>query len=167
MDYLWTPWRYQYVATADRGDGCPLCDALAAGNDEQALIIHRGKENFVILNRYPYTSGHVMIVPYVHQGTLPALARSATAEMMDLAQALERALESTYHPQGYNIGMNIGRAAGAGITGHLHMHVLPRWTGDTSFITSVGETRVQPEELSVTYQRLRQALASQIGGLSR
>jgi ATP adenylyltransferase len=167
MDYLWTPWRYQYIATADRDDGCVLCEAPEAGDDERMLIVHRGKKNYIILNRYPYTSGHVMIVPYVHQGTLPGLESSTAAEMMELAQVLERALESLYHPQGYNLGMNIGRAAGAGIAGHLHMHVLPRWTGDTSFITAVGETRVEPEELSVTYQRLRQALESQSAGRSR
>ena len=167
MDYIWTPWRYQYVATADRNGGCVFCEAPAAGDDERMLIVHRGKKNFIILNRYPYTSGHAMIVPYAHEGTLPGLEPSAASEMMEMAQALERAMESLYHPQGYNLGMNIGRAAGAGIAGHLHMHVLPRWSGDTSFITAVGETRVQPEELSVTYQRLRQALESQGGGLSR
>ena len=167
MDYLWTPWSYQYVATADREGGCVFCDAFAAHDDERALIVHRGRLNFIILNRYPYTSGHVMIVPYAHVGTLPALDASAGAEMMELAQVLERVLESLYHPQGYNLGMNIGRAAGAGIAGHLHMHVLPRWTGDTSFVTTVAETRVQPEELSVTYQRLRQALQSPAGGHSR
>jgi ATP adenylyltransferase len=167
MDYLWTPWRYQYIATADRNDGCVFCEAPAAGDDERTLIVHRGKKNYIILNRYPYTSGHAMIVPYAHLGTLPALEPAAGAEMMEMAQALERALESLYHPQGYNLGMNIGRAAGAGIAGHLHMHVLPRWTGDTSFITAVGETRVHPEELSVTYQRLREALHSQAGGFGR
>jgi ATP adenylyltransferase len=167
MDYLWTPWRYQYITSADRSSECVFCDAPAAGDDERMLIVQRGKQNYIILNRYPYTSGHVMIVPYVHQGTLPGLEPSAGAEMMAMAQTLERALDSLYHPQGFNLGMNIGRAAGAGIAGHLHMHVLPRWTGDTSFITTVGETRVEPEELSVTYQRLRQALQSQSGGQSR
>jgi ATP adenylyltransferase len=160
MDYLWTPWRYKYVATADRGDGCIFCEAPAAGDDERMLIVHRARHNFIILNRYPYTSGHVMIVPYAHQGTLPELEPATGAEMMALAQLLERAMEVLYRPQGYNIGMNIGKAAGAGIAGHLHMHVLPRWTGDTNFMTAVGETRVQPEELSVTYERLRQALES-------
>jgi ATP adenylyltransferase len=164
MEYLWTPWRYQYVASAERQDGCVFCEALASGDDANALIVHRGKKNFVILNKYPYTSGHVMIVPYVHQGNLPALEPSALAEMMDLAQRVQQALESLYHPQGYNLGMNIGRAAGAGIAGHLHMHLLPRWTGDTSFVTTVGQTRVEPEELSVTYKRLRQALDSREAG---
>ena len=168
MDFIWTPWRYQYIATADRSqDGCVFCDAAAAGDDERVLIVHRGKKNYIILNRYPYTSGHVLIVPYVHIGTLPDLEPSTGAEMMEMAQTLERALESLYHPQGYNLGMNIGRAAGAGIAGHLHMHVLPRWSGDTSFMTTVGETRLEPEELSITYQRLRQALESQAKGFVR
>lgn len=167
MDYLWTPWRYQYIATADKGGGCIFCEAPAAGDDARMLIVHRGKKNYIILNRYPYTSGHVMIVPYVHQGELPALDAGTAAEMMQLAQTLQRALESLYHPEGYNLGMNIGRAAGAGIAGHLHMHLLPRWTGDTSFITTVGETRVEPEELSTTYERLQRALESQAGGRNR
>ena len=167
MDYLWTPWRYQYLATADQNGGCVFCDAVAANDDDRTLIVHRGRLNFIILNRFPYTSGHVMIVPYIHAGTLPALDPSAAAEMMELAQATEAALELLYHPQGYNLGMNIGRAAGAGIAGHLHMHVLPRWTGDTSFITAIGETRVQPEELSVTYHRLRDALQRRPGATSR
>ena len=167
MDYLWTPWRYQYVATADKDGGCIFCDAPAARDDARVLIVYRGKKNYIILNRYPYTSGHVMIVPYAHEGELPALDADTVAEMMELAQTLQRALESLYHPQGYNLGMNIGRAAGAGIVGHLHMHLLPRWIGDTSFITSVGETRVQPEELSVTYEKLRRALESHAGGHAR
>jgi len=167
MDYLWTPWRYQYIATADKDSGCIFCEAPAAGDDARVLIVHRGKKNYIILNRYPYTSGHVMIVPYVHQGQLPDLDGDTVAEMMQMAQALERALESLYHPEGFNLGMNIGRAAGAGIAGHLHMHVLPRWAGDTSFMTTVGETRVEPEELSVTYQRLQGALESQAGGRIR
>ena len=167
MDYLWTPWRYRYVATADRGAGCVFCEAPAAGDDERVLIVYRGKQNYIILNRYPYTSGHTMIVPYAHQGTLLEMESSTCTEMMQMAQSLERALQELYRPQGFNIGMNLGRAAGAGIAGHLHMHILPRWTGDTSFITTVGETRIEPEELSVTYQRLRGVLEAQHGGTSR
>jgi ATP adenylyltransferase len=163
MDYLWTPWRYKYIATADRTQGCVFCDAARASEDERTLIVHRGKKNFIILNRYPYTSGHVMIVPYAHIASLPELEPGAACEMMEMAQTLERALQSLYNPEGYNIGMNIGRAAGAGIAGHLHMHVLPRWTGDTSFITTVSETRVEPEELSVTYRRLHEALRNSFG----
>ena len=164
MDYLWTPWRYRYVAeaSADKAqDGrCILCDALAAGDDTRTLIVLRGAKNFVILNRYPYTSGHVMVVPYAHVAELAAADPETLADMMRIAQRVQRALGETYHPDGYNLGMNLGRAAGAGISGHLHLHILPRWTGDTSFVTVVGETRVEPEDLSTTFERLRKALAS-------
>ena len=160
MDYLWTPWRYRYVAAADKSDDCVFCRALAEGDDARSQIVLRGKKNFVILNRFPYTSGHVMIVPYAHQATLTACEPDTLREMMEIAQRVQEALEALYQPQGYNLGMNIGRAAGAGIAGHLHLHVLPRWIGDTSFISTVGETRVEPEDLDVTYRRLRQALAS-------
>lgn len=159
MDYLWTPWRYRYIADASKDEGCIFCEALALGDDARSLIILRAERNFVILNRYPYTSGHVMIVPYAHVAELAAADADALAEMMRLAQRVQRALERTYHPHGYNLGMNLGRAAGAGVTGHLHLHVLPRWPGDANFMTVVGETRVEPEELATTRERLRAALA--------
>lgn len=158
MDYLWTPWRYRYIADASKDEGCVFCAALAADDDSKTLIVHRASKNFVILNLYPYTTGHVMIVPYVHVADLSASDPETLAEMMRLAQRVQGALESTYHPQGYNLGMNLGRAAGAGVTGHLHLHVLPRWSGDANFMSVVGETRVEPEELPTTYERLRQAL---------
>ena len=158
MDYLWTPWRYRYIADAAKDEGCVFCAALAVKNDSDSLIVVRGRENFVILNRYPYTSGHVMIVPYIHSADLPATRADTLAEMMVLAQRVQVALEKTYHPQGYNLGMNLGRAAGAGVTGHLHLHVLPRWSGDSNFMTVVAETRVEPEELSTTYEKLSKAL---------
>jgi ATP adenylyltransferase len=159
MDYLWTPWRYRYIADATKDGGCVFCAAVAMNNDPQALIVFRGAKNFVILNRYPYTSGHVMVVPYQHTADLPATDPETLAEMMVLAQRVQLALEKTYHPQGYNLGMNLGRAAGAGVTGHLHLHVLPRWSGDSNFMTVVAETRVEPEELSTTYEKLQAALA--------
>jgi ATP adenylyltransferase len=160
MDYLWTPWRYRYITTAGKNDGdCVFCDTVNAGDDARMLIVFRGEKNFVILNRYPYTSGHVLIVPYAHQSLLSACPPETLAEMMQLAQRVQVAMEALYRPQGYNLGMNLGSAAGAGIAGHLHMHVLPRWIGDTSFMSTVSETRVEPEELGVTYQRMRQALA--------
>jgi ATP adenylyltransferase len=159
MDYLWTPWRYRYLVTAGRDDRCVFCDAVAAGDDVAMLIVLRGKKNFVILNRFPYTSGHVMIVPYAHEATLTAVDSETLNEMMALAQRVQSALEELYHPEGYNLGLNIGRAAGAGIAGHLHLHVLPRWIGDTNFTTTIAETRVLPEELADTYTRLQRALA--------
>ncbi|MGH9774848.1 MAG: HIT family protein [Candidatus Acidiferrales bacterium] len=159
MDYLWTPWRYRYIAEAAKSDRCIFCDALGMKDDAKALIVLRGKENFVILNRFPYTTGHVMVVPYAHVAELGASPAETLEEMMRLAQRVERALGSAYKPQGFNLGMNLGRAAGAGVEGHLHLHVLPRWAGDTNFMTVVGETRVEPEDLAATYEKVRRALA--------
>jgi ATP adenylyltransferase len=160
MDYIWAPWRYRYVADASKDSGCIFCDALNAGDDARVMIVLRGAKNFVILNRYPYTSGHVMVVPYAHVGNLADAEAETLAEMMQIAQRIERALGDTYRPEGYNLGMNLGRAAGAGVTGHIHLHVLPRWAGDANFMTVAGETRVEPEELSVTFARLQKALGS-------
>lgn len=160
MDYLWTPWRYRYISeSAKDATGCIFCDAIAANDDAKTLIVRRGVKNYVILNRYPYTSGHVMVVPYAHVADLSLADPDTLAEMMRLAQRVQAALEKIYSPQGYNLGMNLGRAAGAGVTGHIHMHVLPRWSGDANFMTVVGETRIEPEELSATYEKLRVALA--------
>jgi ATP adenylyltransferase len=159
MDYLWTPWRYRYMADASKDERCIFCAALQVNDDAKTQIVFRGAKNFVILNRYPYTSGHVMVVPYAHVADLTAADPDMLAEMMRIAQRVQAALEKTYHPQGYNLGMNLGRAAGAGVTGHLHLHVLPRWSGDANFMTVVGETRVEPEDLSTTYDKLRKAMA--------
>ena len=159
MDYLWTPWRFRYIAEAKNAAGCVFCNAPAANEDEEWLIVQRGLKNFVILNRYPYTSGHVMIVPYAHTADFSGLERDTAGEMMMLTQRVQAVIADVYHPDGFNIGMNLGRSAGAGIADHLHMHLLPRWAGDTNFMTTVSETRLEPEELSVTYTKLRQALA--------
>ncbi len=158
MDYLWTPWRYAYITTADTssdGGACVFCGLLALGNDEKALIVHRAEYNFVVLNAYPYTSGHSLIVPYEHVDRLHKLPQEAAVEMMALARHLELAFLDLYHPDGVNIGMNIGKAAGAGVAGHIHMHVLPRWVADANFMTVIGETRVLPESLQTTWQRLK------------
>ncbi len=161
MDYIWTPWRYQYMkeVTGGKQPECIFCDALARKNDAETLIAHRGAKSFVILNRFPYTSGHVMIVPYDHVAELHLCDAEALGEMMRLAQRLEKILSENYKSHGMNLGMNLGRAAGAGVVGHLHLHVLPRWMGDSNFMTVVGETRVHPEDLSTTYERLSKALA--------
>jgi ATP adenylyltransferase len=159
MDYLWTPWRYRYVAEAKNQKGCVFCNAAAANQDEEWLIVQRGVQNFVILNRYPYTTGHVMVVPYAHTADFSGLDRETAGEMMLLSQRVQAAIDDVYHPDGFNLGMNLGHSAGAGIADHLHMHLLPRWTGDTNFMTTVAETRLEPEELSVTYTKLRKALA--------
>jgi ATP adenylyltransferase len=160
MDYLWTPWRYRYIAKAGSIVGCIFCDLPAANRDEEMLIVLRGVKNYVVLNRYPYTSGHVMIVPYAHTADFARLDAETTAEMILLAQRVQAALDGIYHPGGYNLGMNLGRSAGAGIADHLHLHLLPRWAGDTNFMTTVGETRLEPEDLSTTYEKLRAALGS-------
>jgi ATP adenylyltransferase len=158
MDYLWTPWRYKYIADASKDDRCIFCDAIQQNDDARTHIVFRGKKNFVILNRFPYTSGHVMVVPYSHVADFSAADPDTLAEMMQIAQRVQAAVENIYHPQGYNLGMNLGRAAGAGVTGHLHLHVLPRWAGDANFMTTVSETRIEPEDLSTTYEKIRKAL---------
>jgi ATP adenylyltransferase len=158
---LWTPWRFQYMEQVTSGEQpeCIFCDAVAQNRDEETLIVYRGKDAFVILNRFPYTSGHVMMVPYDHVAQLGLCKPEALNEMMELARRVEAAFQEDYQPDGMNLGMNLGRAAGAGVTGHLHLHMLPRWMGDSNFMTVVGETRVHPEELKTTYKKLKKALA--------
>jgi ATP adenylyltransferase len=160
MDYLWTPWRYAYVANArQEGDTqCIFCD-LPKLPDPEAKIISRGKHCYVILNSFPYTSGHVMVVPFQHLDELQKLPEPVAAEMMTLSQTMEGVLRQVYSPDGINLGMNIGRAAGAGVAGHVHMHILPRWFGDTNFMTVSAEARVLPEALEETYRKLKSQLA--------
>ena len=157
MDYLWTPWRYQYVTKADDAGVCVFCVAAQSSDDTQTLVVHRGAHNFVILNRYPYCSGHVLVVPYRHVATLEELPDEALVELIRLGRDCEKHLRTAYRPDGLNLGINLGKSAGAGIAGHLHLHVLPRWTGDTNFMTVVGETRVVPESLEITFEKLRTA----------
>jgi ATP adenylyltransferase len=160
MDYLWTPWRYAYITAAaktDKGEACVLCE-LPNLPDRKASIVYRGRECYVVLNSFPYTSGHVMVVPFAHVGELQKMAEPAASEMMALCQKMESVLRQVYSPDGINVGMNIGRAAGAGIADHVHMHVLPRWVGDTNFMTVIGESRVLPELLETTYRRIREAV---------
>jgi ATP adenylyltransferase len=161
MDYLWTPWRYQYMKEVESGKQpeCIFCDAAARKDDAETLVAYRGAKVFVILNRFPYTSGHIMIVPYAHVGDLASCDPESLAEMMKLAQRVEIAFRANYKPDGMNLGMNLGRAGGAGVVGHVHLHVLPRWFGDSNFMTVAGETRVLPEDLRTTYQRLHKSLA--------
>ena len=160
MDYIWSPWRFQYMAEVTQGQQpeCFFCAAVKSTRDDETLVVYRGKKVFVILNRYPYTSGHVMIVPYAHVAELSLCDAEALSEMMELARRVEAALHATYTPDGMNLGMNLGKAAGAGVAGHLHLHMLPRWIGDTNFMTVTGETRVHPEELRDTFEKLRKAL---------
>ena len=155
MDYLWTPWRYAYVSTTEKAAGCVFCDAVKENDDAKSRIVLRGVNCFVILNTFPYTPGHVMVVPYAHLDDLQKLPTATANEMMALSQRMETVLRELYHPDGINLGMNIGKAAGAGIAGHIHMHVLPRWVADANFVSVVGETRVLPETLDVTWRRMR------------
>ena len=159
MDYLWSPWRYRYVASADRAEGCIFCRKAAEHNDAENLIVFRGERNFVLLNLYPYTSGHMMVAPYEHVARLQDAAAETATEMMLIARRAEMHLRAVYRPEGVNLGMNIGKAAGAGIADHIHMHVLPRWTADANFMTTVGETRILPEDLAATYEKLSRAFA--------
>jgi ATP adenylyltransferase len=154
MDRLWAPWRLSYVTAAPApATACIFCDACA-GHDTDLLLI-RGRHSYVILNLYPYNNGHLMVVPTRHLSALEALTPDEQVELMHFTRLSEMALTETYHPHGINVGINLGRAAGAGIENHLHIHLVPRWTGDTNFMTAVGETRVLPEDLPATAARLR------------
>jgi len=185
MDRLWTPWRYGYVSHSGLpsragvpealsswpGDHhCVFCNMLACADyaiehgmsrdeaEQAAGIVYRGHENFICLNAFPYTTGHVLLLPYAHLNSLALLPPGSAQELILLSQAVETALRSTYRPDGINFGMNLGEAAGAGVADHLHMHAMPRWVGDASFMTVIAETRLLPETLDVTWRRLRTAL---------
>jgi len=160
MDYIWTPWRYAYVTAAEKVSGCIFCDLPKLGDDAKAHIVHRGAHCYIVLNTFPYTPGHVMIVPFAHLDELQKLPAESAHEMMDLSQRMETVLRQLYSPDGVNLGMNIGKAAGAGVAGHIHMHALPRWVADSNFVTVIGETRILPESLQLSYQRIKGALES-------
>jgi ATP adenylyltransferase len=157
MDRLWSPWRYQYVSKPSPAQSCVFCLPFQEANDDERLIVARGKRNFVLLNLFPYTSGHIMIAPYAHIPGLEHADDETATEMMLLARHGEAVLRRVYNAPGINLGMNIGECAGAGVAGHIHLHVLPRWPGDANFMTTVAETRVMPEDLSITLKRLREA----------
>jgi len=160
VDYLWSPWRYRYVSSGAPPEraACLFCAKAASSDDRADLVALRGEYNFILLNLYPYTCGHLMIAPYAHVATLQDAEPVALEEMMLLTRRADTALRRLYKPDGMNLGMNLGAAAGAGVADHIHMHVLPRWTGDASFMTTISETRVLPEELSVTWARVSEAL---------
>lgn len=162
MEHLWSPWRYDYMASAgkQKTSACVFCVGDNPAQDAERLIVFRGKYNFIILNLFPYTSGHLMIAPYAHIGAITDAAVEQTSEMMELSKRAVTALQNVYNPDGFNIGMNLGHSAGAGVRDHLHMHVVPRWIGDANFIGVIGETRVLPEELSTTYRRVQEQLAA-------
>jgi ATP adenylyltransferase len=156
---IWAPWRLEYVkdASKDIESECIFCAAQEAGDDEGNLIVHRGERCFVILNKFPYTNGHLMVAPYDHVAALQELDAETITEMMELAKRGMNALESSYSPHGYNVGFNQGRVAGAGVEHHIHMHVVPRWGGDTNFMPVLGDTRVMNQTLEDSYRQLRGA----------
>ena len=154
MDRLWTPWRFDYISKVDKAASCVFCGILGESDDSSNLVLHRGHNVFVVMNLFPYTSGHLLIVSNRHISCLNEASDEELTDFITLCRHCENALRQEYHPNGFNMGFNVGRAAGAGIERHLHMHVLPRWVGDSNFVSVVGETRILPEELPTTYQRL-------------
>ena len=161
---MWAPWRMAYVSAENdheyEGPRCVFCDLPALGDDQQALILARGEHCFVVMNAYPYASGHLMVVPHAHLDRLTDLSSEALVEMMELARTAQTALDDALHPHGFNIGMNQGSAAGAGIADHLHLHVVPRWSGDTNFMPVTGDVRVMPQSLEETYALLKPGFAA-------
>jgi len=155
MNHLWSPWRMTYIESPKNQSGCVFCNAQAQADDAENLIVQRGEHSFVILNRFPYTSGHLMVIPFIHKPNLEELDSATRAEMMELTSRCTTLLKDIYKPHGFNVGVNIGEAAGAGVLGHVHIHIVPRWVGDTNFMSAVGETRVLPESLEDTYQRVK------------
>jgi ATP adenylyltransferase len=145
----------EYIENHDKEEGCVFCNAQAEEDSAENLIAYRGKHAYVILNRYPYTSGHLMVIPFDHKPNLEELDPETRAEMMELTSYCTTVLKNVYQPQGFNVGVNIGEVAGAGVIGHVHIHIVPRWKGDTNFMSSIGETRVLPEALENTYMRVK------------
>ena len=156
--YLYSPWRLDYIQS-EKPDECILCLCQNRGTDEENLVVHRGKHWFAMLNRYPYNNGHIMLAPYLHERRLSDLPDEVMDELGDLLQISEQALQYTYNCDGINIGINLGRAAGAGIEEHLHVHLVPRWNGDSNFMSVVAGQRVIPESFSVSFARLREAFS--------
>ncbi len=156
METLWAPWRMEYILSAkeENQQGCLFCNLYSQDNDKKNLILYRGKLVFVIMNRFPYNNGHLMVVPYKHTGNLQEIEPEENQELMETVQLSCRALDAAMQPQGYNIGINLGKVGGAGVADHLHIHIVPRWNGDTNFMPVIGNTKVISEALDRTYQKL-------------
>ena len=152
---IWAPWRLRYVSNARKQDDCVFCVKPDEGDDREALIVHRAERCYVILNLYPYTSGHLMVAPFEHVGRLQDIEPEVTAEMMGLAQQAIRRMEAVYRPEGFNLGVNQGRVAGAGVEGHIHLHVVPRWAGDNNYMPVIADTRVMPQSLEESFDALQ------------
>jgi len=161
---VWAPWRIDHILDPDKHTGgCVLCELALAPPDEERLVLHRGTTAYVVMNRYPYTSGHAMVAPLAHTADLALLDGGTLNEMMALVQRVMGAIQAVYAPHGFNVGMNLGEAAGAGVVDHLHLHVVPRWRGDSNFMSVSGGVRVLPEDLATTLGRLRAALEGDHG----
>jgi ATP adenylyltransferase len=160
MRHIWSPWRLEYLTT-DRKPGCIFCNAAQSSDDRENLVLHRGEEAFLILNRFPYNNGHLMVVPYAHVASPEELGPAILTEMMVLMNRGLAALRSAMQPEGFNAGLNLGRVAGAGVEDHVHIHVVPRWLGDTNFMPVVGDMRVVPQTWMQTYDQLKAALEAQ------
>jgi len=156
MNHLWSPWRMKYIENHEKTGACIFCEALKQEDSPLNLVIHRGSLAFVILNRFPYTNAHLMVVPNSHQPSIEDLDPATRAEMIELVSECMKMIRAEYHPEAFNMGANIGAAAGAGVADHVHIHIVPRWAGDTNFMSAVGDTRVIPEDLAETYRRLAQ-----------
>lgn len=151
---IWAPWRLRYVKNANKSDECIFCTKPREGDDRATLVVHRGESCFVILNLFPYTNGHLMVAPFEHIGRYQELPAPTTAEMTALAQRAMNRIEAVYEPEGFNVGLNQGRVAGAGIEGHIHLHVVPRWAGDNNYMPVIADTRVMPQSLEESYDAM-------------
>ncbi len=165
MDRLWATWRMAYITGEKKPEGCVFCNAVKEVKDEEVLILHRGCHCFIIMNLYPYNNGHVMVIPYRHTSDIKSLTDDESLEMMQFVRLMTKVMQKTLNPEGFNIGMNVGRSGGAGIADHLHMHIVPRWTGDTNFMPVVSQTRVISEHLESTYNKLYTALKEELNNV--
>jgi ATP adenylyltransferase len=161
MERLWSPWRMEYIVSKKGEEGCVFCDKIADTDDETNYILHRGETCYVMLNLYPYNNGHLMVIPYQHAPSPEQLEEDELIEMMLMVNKSLKVLRQAMYPNGFNIGINIGKAGGAGIEGHVHIHVVPRWRGDTNFMPTCSQTRVIPELLDETYRKLKAAWESE------
>ena len=157
---IWAPWRLRYVKDANKNTECIFCTKPAEGDDRENLIVHRGERCYVILNLFPYTNGHLMVAPFEHVGRVQDIAPEVTAELMALAQRSMAILENVYAPEGFNLGVNQGRIAGAGVEGHIHLHVVPRWAGDNNYMPVIADTRVMPQSLEESHEALREGFST-------
>jgi len=163
MERLWTPWRMEYIRNVG-GAGCIFCEKRREGDDREGLVLLRGGACFLVMNKYPYNNGHLMVAPYRHVELPSALSKEEGEETFRLLAVGERLLKAAYRPEGFNVGANIGQCAGAGVLGHFHLHIVPRWSGDTNFMPVFGETRVLPQSLEQSYDALREILDRGEGG---